>query len=166
MTANTKMFALTRVWQEDVPEIKKQVEGIWRTHTSMSEEEIRSWLGQLVYVVLNPQREVVGISTARKVHIRQLRNYFYTFRCMLLPGQRVPGLLSKLVVSTRDLLESIHRTDGEPHSIGLITLVENEGLKKHRNEAVWPASKMVYIGNSKRGHHIRVYYFKDARIMP
>ena len=50
--------------------------------------------------------------------------------------------------------------------IGVITLVENEALKQHRNEAIWPASKMVYIGNSREGHHIRVYYFAGARILP
>lgn len=84
---------------------------------------------------------------------------------MLRPDYRIPGLTSRLLVSTRDFLESIHSRDESNPAIGIITLVENRRLKEHRNEAVWPASGMVYIGNSGDGHHIRVYYFKGARIV-
>jgi hypothetical protein len=85
---------------------------------------------------------------------------------LIVPEYRIPGLTSKLLVLTRDFLESIHAMESADTPIGLITLVENEALKQHRNEAIWPASKMVYIGNSKEGHHIRVYYFSGARIVP
>jgi hypothetical protein len=43
-------------------------------------------------------------------------------------------------------------------------MVENERLMKVRTEAIWRGSRMVYIGNTKSGKHIRVYYFKKALI--
>ncbi len=91
---------------------------------------------------------------------------FYALRLMLLPQYRIPGLTSKLLVETCGFLESIHDQDENDKAIGVITLVENERLKEKRNEAIWPASKMVYIGNSHDGHHLRVRYFKGARISP
>jgi len=42
--------------------------------------------------------------------------------------------------------------------------VENELVKKNKREAIWPASKMIYAGNSAKGHHIRIYYFKGATL--
>jgi len=48
--------------------------------------------------------------------------------------------------------------------IGVISIVENEQLKENRREAVWPASKMLFVGKTKLGHDIRIRYFKGARI--
>ena len=154
------------VWRTDLRQVGDQVLNIWMLHRGPKGKAARERLKELVYVVKNNRGEVVGISTAFKAHVKQLRNYFFVFRLMIIPGYRVPGLTSRLLVLTRDFLESIHSTETEDKPVGLVTLVENDDLKIHRNEAIWPASKMVYIGNSKEGHHIRVYYFAGARILP
>lgn len=151
------------VWKKDDPVVSGEVSGVWKK-VGLQDEEIRQRMNQLVYVVKDEDGHVAGISTAFKVYISQLHNYMYAFRCMLTEDNRIPGLTSKLLVMTRDFLESIHETDGPEKAIGLITVVENERIKQHRTEAVWPASGMVYIGNTKGGHPIRVYYFRGARI--
>jgi hypothetical protein len=154
------------VWMKEVPKIKHQVIDIWKQTGGLDAAQAMERLNQLVYVIKNNEGNVIGMSTAFKAYIKQLRNNLYAFRCMLIPDCRIPGLTSKLVVMTRDFLESIHEQDGPEPPIGVITLVENDRIKQSRREAIWPASKMVYIGNSKEGHHIRVYYFKGARIKP
>ncbi|MFZ6014059.1 MAG: hypothetical protein ACOYXT_27205 [Bacteroidota bacterium] len=152
------------VWKNNgVPE---DVIGLWKLYGVLSQDQIDLRAHQLVYVVRNESGSAIGVSTAFKAYIKQLRNYFYAFRCMLIPEYRIPGLTSKLVVMTRDFLESIHEQDEGEKAIGVITLVENERIKQNRREAIWPASKMVYIGNSGNGSQIRVYYFKGARISP
>src|SRR5690606_26709092 len=123
-------------------------------------------LKQIVFVVRGPGECIAGLSTAYKIYVPRLRNHFYAIRLMLVPGYRIPGLPSKLLVLTRDLLESVHSRETVDPAIGIVTLVENSRLKEMRNEAIWPASGMVYIGNSKEGHQLRVYYFKGARIAP
>jgi hypothetical protein len=153
-------------WGKDVSSFRKQVVNIWVRHRGPRGPEAEERLKQVVYVVKNDRGDVVGLSTAFKSYVKQLRNHFFVFRLSVIPEYRVPGLTSKLLVLTRDFLESIHLAETADVPIGLITLVENEALKQHRNEAIWPASKMVYIGNSKEGHHIRVYYFAGARIVP
>ena len=112
----------------------------------------------------NEFEQVIGVSTAFKVYIKQFRNFMYSIRLMVLPEYRSQKLATDLLVRSRDFLESIHQEDLPDPPIGMITLVENELLKKNKREAIWPASKMIYAGNSSKGHHIRVYYFKGATI--
>ena len=160
--ANSIVFE--NVWQKNVFE-KKEIELIWKQfNPSMEENEVDQRLKQICFLVKNEFYQVVGLSTAYKSYIKQLKNYLYAVRILIIPTHRIPGLLSKLLVETRDYLEEIHKEETIDPCIGVITLVENERLKKFRNEAIWPASKMVYIGNSKKGHHIRVYYFKGSLI--
>lgn len=154
------------LWKKDVSQVSARILRVWNDHGGPIGRAAQERLNQLVYAVRTDDGEVAGISTAFKVYVKQLRNHFYAIRLMLLPDFRMPGLTSKLLVSTRDFLESIHSGDNENPAIGIITLVENDRLKQKRNEAIWPASGMVYIGNSAEGHHIRVYYFKGARIEP
>jgi hypothetical protein len=153
------------VWKKDYEHIKKDVFTIWKKY-NLTETEMAERIQQIVFAIKNNEGSVVGISTAFKAYIPQLRNYFYGFRCVLEQDYRIPGLTSKLLVMTRDYLESIYQDEEKDPAIGLITIVENQQIKQARTEAVWPASKMVYIGNTKEGHHIRVYYFKGVRIKP
>ncbi len=151
------------VWQGASDDIRAQVLTLWRNHGGPTGAIAGERVRQLVFVVRDNGR-VIGISTGLKVYVRQLRNYLFAVRLMIIPEYRIPGLTSKLMVSTRDFLESIHSKEIVKPAIGIITLVEDPLLKEERNEAIWPASGMVYIGNSAEGHHIRVYYFKGARI--
>ncbi|NJN41882.1 MAG: hypothetical protein HC811_06285, partial [Flammeovirgaceae bacterium] len=152
-------YEFENLWNKDIPE-KREIITIWKQfHESLESEKAEERLNQIVFIAKNEFNQVVGISTAFKTHIKQLRNTLYAVRILVLPDVRGQGLAVDLLGKTRDFLQEIHQEDGEPKCIGLITLVENEDLKKRKNEAIWPKSKMVYIGNSGKGHHIRVYYF-------
>lgn len=166
MAEDKQKLVFENVWRKDIQDIRKDIVAIWQQHGGPEDGHVEERLKQLVYIIRNEFNQVVGISTAFKVQIKQLRNYLYAFRCIIVPQYRIPGLASKFLVLTRDFLESIHESDGPEKAIGVITLVENTKINEHRTEAIWPASKMVYIGNSKNGSQIRVYYFKGARIFP
>jgi hypothetical protein len=84
---------------------------------------------------------------------------------MIAPDFRNPGLMSQLVMKTRDFLEANHKQDEKEVCIGLIALIENEAMKQRLRAPVL-ASGFVYIGNSAAGHHIRVYYFKGSHLKP
>lgn len=146
-------------------ELKKEVVTMWKQHNPGFEEaKAEERANQIVLVAKNEFDQVIGVSTAFKVYIKQFRNFMYSIRLMVLPEYRSQKLATDLLVRSRDFLESIHQEDLPDPPIGLITLVENELLKKNKREAIWPASKMIYAGNSSKGHHIRVYYFKGATI--
>jgi hypothetical protein len=153
------------VWQKDVAAIKEESKAIWKKLNAVEDTGMDERTNQLVYVVKNESDRVVALSTAFKAYIKQLRSHLYVYRCLVTPDNRIPGLDAKLTKLTLDFLESIHLQDIEDKAIGVITLIKNPQLKQ-RNLAIWPASGFVYIGNSREGKHIRVYYFKGARITP
>lgn len=167
MEGTKEELVLENLWKKDEPAVKEAVMKLWLSNfPAMPQHIFQERLDQLVFVVRNQNGNVVGVSTAYKVYIKHLKNYMYSFRCFLDPLHRIPGLTTKLIVSTRDLLEEIYQTDGPENErcIGMITLVENERILKYRKEAIWPGSGMVYIGNSPKGNHLRAYYFNKALI--
>lgn len=155
------------LWKKNDAAWKHKVKQLWKNHfPDMPEAMLTERLGQLVYAICTTDGTVVGVSTTYKSYVMHLKNNLYAFRCFIAPDYRIPGLTSALLVKTRDLLEDVHQSDGaeSERCIGMITLVENERIMKVRNEAIWHASKMVYIGNSPQGKHLRVYYFNKALI--
>lgn len=159
-------FDFENLWRKDPGTLRKEIVTIWKQYSpELESEKIEERLGQLAYVIKNEFEQVVGISTAHKAYVKQLRNHLYSVRILIIPSARQAGLATKLMVMTRDLLESIHETDTPNKCIGIITLVENKQFAEARREAIWKASQMVYIGNSGKGYQIRVYYFKGAVIM-
>lgn len=157
-------IALEVVWGNVNNVICEDVVRLWREQ-GLSAAKVDERISQLVVVMKNESGQIVGVSTAYKTYIRQLRNYLFACRLLIIPAYRRANLSPSLLVATRDFLESVHRDEVVNPAIGLITLVENEYVKHRRNDAVWPNSRMVYIGNSREGHPIMVYYFKGARIL-
>jgi hypothetical protein len=167
MEGTNPTLIFENLWQKKDTALHEEVKKLWKKHfPSLTDEQMATRLQQVVLALRTEQGEVVGVSTSYKAYIQHLKNHLYAFRCFIDPEYRIPGLTSTLLVKTRDWLEEIHSTDGkeEEQCIGMITLVENERIMKFRNEAIWPASKMVYIGNSPKGYHIRAYYFNKAMI--
>ncbi len=151
-------------WMANTDTIAEEVLDIWRSHGGPVDVHGLERLRQVVFVVRDSEGRIAGLSTAFRTYVERLRHYFFAVRLMLVPDYRIPGLSAKLLVETRDFLESIHTHDEKDPAIGIITVVEHPGLKRYRTEAIWPASGMIYIGNTNKGHHLRVYYFKGARI--
>jgi hypothetical protein len=162
-TQGKNSLSFVNMWKKNDPKINEQVLSIWKDY-GITGERADSRIKQLVLVVVDSTGKVVGISTADKSEYKPLSSYFYAIRCMILPQFRVPGLDSKLILMTRDFLESIHEQDLPNIAAGLIAFIENEKLRE-RTQAVWPATGMIYMGKLPEGHHIRVYYFKGAHIM-
>ena len=141
-----------------------EVIDIWKKYNLLSKGESGMERAQQVAIIVkNKNHEIIGISTAYSTYVKQLKNTLFVFRCMLIPEYRYPGLLTKLTVITRDYLEYIHKNH-EPLCIGLITEVQNPKLAKYRREAVYPGSGFIFIGYTKNGNQVRVYYFKGAKI--
>ena len=48
----------------------------------------------------------------------------------------------------------------------MIFELQNEGLMRSLNTAVWPRSGFMFIGETEQGTHVRVRYFEGARVPP
>jgi hypothetical protein len=152
------------VWKGGRDEAREQVKVLWLKYGALEgESHVEKRSREIVYTVWNDQQKVIAVSTARPVQVPFLNNhYFYEFRCFVDPAFRVPGLDSVLAVKTKAFLEQ--QKDSVTKFKGILMIIENEALRTQRTKAVWPASEMVFAGYNSKGHHVRVGYFKGARI--
>ncbi|TRX60825.1 hypothetical protein FNH22_07225 [Fulvivirga sp. M361] len=152
-------------WCMDKSDAKSEVINFW--HRMNVDPKAFDFDRRSQYVALtarSPTGEIIAITTAERTLIRRLNhNYFFNYRILISPEVRYPGLADKMGVTTIQQLEYLW-SEGKTDCIGLITLVENEHLKKYRKEMVWASTKFTFIGVSNAGSHIRVRYFKGARI--
>lgn len=157
---------IENVWQKQTPGLREEITDFWRVNRMLPPgTDAGERAAQAVLVARNEDRMIAGLTTADFVQFKQLNNnLFYLFRMAVLPPFRAPGIESKMIVDTRDILEADAAKATVNKCIGMLTFVENPQVIANRNWAVWPASKMVYIGSDQKGRHIRVYYFKGARI--
>ena len=152
------------IWNKDAVTEIMDVKAMWRKYRAIDDEEMMEQRSrQIVYIIKNEEGEVGAVSTARPVQVAFLNgHYFYEFRCFIAPPFRAPGLDTLLAVKTKSFLEQLENSDGKFK--GLLMVIENQQLKKQRTKAIWRDSEMVFAGYTSQGHHIRVGYFKGARI--
>ncbi len=163
----SRPVTLELVWQKMTPTLIDEVISFWESNQMLrSDSTLQERVRQVVFLVRDTATlKIVGVSTAGLVNFKQLNsNIFYLYRSIILPAYRYPGLADKLTIETRDYLENFNRTVSENKAIGILVFVENLKFQQFRREAIWRASRLAYIGTDKSGRHIRVYYFKGARI--
>ncbi len=157
-------FEFENQWILQSEQTRQEVISFWNIHKLLKPDVSGTERAkEVVWVVRSPSKSIIGVSTVFKAPFKQLHNNFYVFRCAIAPEFRTLGLSAKILVNTRDFLESIHKNDPDP-CVGIMTFVEHPGINANKREAVWPLSKMVYVGSTVDGKQIRVYYFKGARI--
>ena len=150
------------IWEK--PEYHTEVIDFWEQLKVLpSNVKAADRAKELVFMIKEEDR-VVGVTTSYRMKVPFLNeNHLFSFRILIHPQYRIPGLSSKLTVMTRDFLESLF-LEKKTDCIGMITFAEKKELLRDRREAVWRASKLTFMGNTADGKQIRVYYFKGARI--
>lgn len=156
---------IRNVWTKVTPELAQEVIDFWQSHNLLKPETNAIERSKQIVLTVRHQEKIVGLTSAGLIKYHQLNdNIFFLFRMVVLPGFQVPGIGPKLLVETEKVLEDFASKQEVNKPIGILTFVENPELIAKRAEAIWPASKMVFIGNDKSGRPIRVYYFKGATI--
>jgi hypothetical protein len=153
------------IWKKEAPDERNQTVALWKKYRVFPDEKIvETRAGEIAYLAKSETGEVIGVSTVRLEKVKLLNdNYFYEFRCFVSPDSRAPALDTKLVVKTKEFFEQNPDQSDFP-VIGLIMVVENELMKAQWTKAIWAGADIVFVGYSSQGHHIRVSYFKGARI--
>ncbi len=138
------------------------VQQLWLTYGALTDElQIAERINHVALLVRHQEAGIIGLSTVKPAKIKSYNdNLFYEFRCFISPDYRAPALDTKLLVETKSYFEQ-HNTD---NAVGMIMVIENEMIKKNWTKAVWPGPDMVFAGYTSKGDHIRISYFKKARI--
>lgn len=162
---NQEQFKLQRVWQALDIDLTEEIVSFWVDNKALpSREAAAARVGQVVYVARSSSGQISAVTTAYLQHSEQLNNHFYYMRVFVADASRRSQLGIELLRKVQSYFESLYQQGMLSPAIGLLMEVENPLLKKARNEAVWPTTNFVYIGNNAKGDHQRVYYFDGARI--
>jgi hypothetical protein len=156
---------IENVWNRVSPDLRREIVHFWMAKNALSiQEAAEERAEEVVFVVRNLARQIVGLCTAKKIFSEQLNNFVYFYRTMIDPDYRRYGLALDLLIKTRDLLETQFTKEMERETIGILLTVENEDINATFRKAVWPRTGFVFVGFNRNGHQVRVSYFKDAEI--
>ena len=157
-----KGVTFTCIWQS--PEYYDEVKAFWQDLKVMpAGVSIDERAKQLVFMA-KVDGKVIGVSTAERLQINRLNGkYLYSMRMLSHPKHRYPGFDSKICLLTRDRLQE-EFVAGKTDCIGMITVVQQPEMQAGRSEAIWPVSKLMFMGLGPQGQHVRVYYFPGATV--
>lgn len=159
------VYYLENIWEDKSPDQEEEIIRFWLSEGVLSEPQARQRVSQVFVVARDLEKTIVGINTVYKHYNTQLENVFYYYRIYITPRARsFYHMSSEMILQTRDHLEARYLDSVDTEAIGLFLEVENEKVKQQLNFAVWPVINCIYIGKNMRGDHLRVCYFKNARL--
>lgn len=142
----------------------EDVLALWEREGVLPGPMARERVKQVNLVAIKGEREVAGVSTVYLEHSLQLRMDLWHYRTFVGSAHRHTNVARHLISGNRDLLERRFTSGEDTRAPGMIFALENEGMQRHLNTALWAHSRFVFIGEDQHGRHIRVYYFPGARV--
>lgn len=131
-----------------------------------SEADARRRLPEVVMHAQDASGAVAGICTAVPMLLPKLGQPLYYYRCLIGRDWRRSLLVMMLLKRTVSLLESYATATDYP-CIGIVVELENERFGSTLAAPVWPNAGrrgFVYVGKSRDGLDLRVFYFRGARL--
>ena len=116
----------------------------------------------MLLVAIDEVDGVVGVSSAYPQRNPQLRMDLWYYRAFVASGHRNISLAVLLALRGRDHLQERFLSGRDTRGAGIIYEVENEGLKRDADQALWLPTLVTFIGENERGDHVRVRYFPGA----
>ena len=185
MPASTEHRALTAIqienwWQQVGDERSVELQAMWqRARAGIPPEQAVTRAQEAVCAARDADGKLVGISTAQPRLVPFLGENMFYFRAFVVPELRRGTLGPRLAFASRQLLNAEYQQNTDPsYPIGLFLEIENAGLSRDNERAVWdrpalksrpehtswPHGALVYAGRSPRGLDRRIWYFDDARL--
>jgi hypothetical protein len=135
---------------------------LWESEGVVNPAEAQRRAHEVHLVAVERTGGVVGISTAYLERNPQLRMDLWHYRVFVAREHRSSHLMTALAMEGRDSLKQRFVSGEDTRAAGMIYEIENEGLKRYFNTALWLPAEFTFIGENKRGDHVRVHYFPGA----
>ena len=135
---------------------------LWSRERVIAGEEAERRINEVHLVATHEQDGLVGVSSAYLRRNRQLGLELWYYRAFVSTAHRMSNVAVNLACTGRDLLSEAFVTGRDTRGQGVLYEVENEGLKRHFDEALWRPAGVTFIGENSRGDHVRVRYFPGA----
>jgi hypothetical protein len=146
-------------------QVASQILAMWaRERAVVPEQEARRRVHEALNVVIERDEGVIAVSTAYVQHNAQLRMPLWYFRTFVSSPHRNTHVATQLTMHNRDLLERKFVAGVDTRAGGVAFELENRGMRKYMNTAIWQPANFIYIGDNDRGVPVRVHYFPGARV--
>jgi hypothetical protein len=146
------------------PAVAGSILGLWTREGVVRPAEAQRRVHETLNVVFDRDEGVVALSTAYIQRSAQLGLDLWYFRTFVSTPHRNTHVATQLTMHNRDLLEG-HFTSGEDtRAAGVCFELENQGMRKYLNTAIWQPVDFIFVGDNDRGVPVRVHYFPGARV--
>jgi hypothetical protein len=145
-------------------ETARQILAMWAREGAVTPEaEARRRVHEALNVVFERDEGVVAVSTAYLQRNPQLDMNLWYFRTFVSASHRDTHVATQLTFHNRDLLERRFVEGEDRRASGVAFELENPGIRKYMNGAIWQPVDFLYVGDDERGVPVRVHYFPGAR---
>jgi hypothetical protein len=145
-------------------EVANAILALWARERVVGEEEAQRRVHETLNVVLDRDEGVIALSTAYIQRSAQLGLDLWYFRTFVSTPHRNTHVATQLTMHNRDLLESRFESGDDTRAAGVCFELENQGMRKYINTAIWQPVDFIFVGDNERGVPVRVHYFPGARV--
>lgn len=152
------------VWQLHDPQAERDALAFWkRIGVFKSEARMTEQLKQLCVLTYDGD-ELVGVSTAALRHIKLLNCRMAMHAIAVAPGARSHHTSTNTTLATIALLEQWSLDHPEEGVMGVGAIIQSSLLVQNKRQAVWPNTKLTFIGFTAQGEQFRVFWFQHATV--
>lgn len=135
---------------------------LWTQEGALSAEQARERVPEVLFVAIDDEDGLVGVSTVKLMHIDRLRMDLWYYRTYVAREHRASSLAWLLMYFSIDHLRDRYVNGDDTRGAGIFMAVQNEGLKAARPKAIWARSRITFVGEDAAGAHLRVLYFPGS----
>jgi hypothetical protein len=139
-----------------------EVLALWEREHVVPVAEARRRILEVLLIAIHGEAELAGVSSAYLQRNPQLDMHLWYYRAFVAQAHRKSNIAVQLALQGRDLLQERYVSGADTRGAGVIYEVENLGLQDYFNQALWFPTLLTFIGENKRGAHVRVRYFPGA----
>jgi GNAT superfamily N-acetyltransferase len=140
------------------------VRELWRSEARFAEAVIERRASQLLFAAVAEDGEVAGVSTTYLTTPDRLRVPVWALRVFVSEARRQLDIGRALLFASLHWHEMQFVEGVDTRGRGLYLEIENPLINRSRNDALWPETRMIFVGYNRRGDVCRVTWFPGATI--
>jgi hypothetical protein len=157
-------LAIKAAWKLNDPALRRDALHFWEGLNILpASASLDARLNELCAVAYAGDT-VAGVATANVRRVEFLGCDMAMFRCAVSPGARLMRCATKLTLQSMEILEAWSLANPSAGVMGMGSVIQSRALVEHDRHAVWPDTKLTFVGYTQQGHQFRLVWFKHATV--
>jgi hypothetical protein len=169
VTQEVQPLKLLQVYDNHTLETDDKIVEFWKKEKALPTSDLQlitQRLSEVLFIVLNEQDEIVGVSSGVPVYLEQIKNYFLYFRLFVKEDYRGNnrGVAINMYYATFDLFDKLKTLMNQP-IIGILIVYESDHLNKVINYYHSETYRnQFFIGWTPNNEQMRITYFNNLKM--